>query len=115
MPPGPVRAERSCSVGLDAVLVLAKRKLNENERRKLLCAGFEERRRAFTPKTPKLPEPLRELAIEYGAAVTRDAAFVACGLRGLPPEVVDQRLAQVPDQDYREMVRRLIEEGGRRP
>jgi hypothetical protein len=114
MPPYPVPAEilqRSCLVGLDAVLVLAKRKLNENERRKLLYAGLEERRRAFTPKAPKLPEPVRELAVEYGVAVARDCWFVACGLRGAPPEVIDQRLAQVPDPDFRQAVKQLMASG----
>jgi hypothetical protein len=109
IPPPPFPAERYCSVGLEVVLVLAK--LTENERRKLLCAGFEERRRAFTPKTPPLPKPARELAIDYGVGVARDAMFVAAGLRGAPPEVIDQRLAQVPDPDFREAVLALMASG----
>jgi hypothetical protein len=55
-----------------------------------------------------LPKPARELAVDYGVAIARDCWFVACGLRGLPPEVVDQRLAQVPDPDFREAVLALM-------
>jgi hypothetical protein len=116
MPPPPFRAERVCSAGLDAVLVLAKRKRRgdsrkSEEKRRALYAGLETRRRAFTPEIPKLPPPARALAVDFGVAIARDCMFVARGLKGLPPEVIEQRLAQVPDQDFREAVLALMASG----
>jgi hypothetical protein len=121
-PPGPefraaLPRARVCSAGLDAVLVLAKRKkrgksdCKADEKRRLLYQGLDARRRAFTPEIPKLPKPARPIAAELGVAVARDAVFVAAGLRGAPLEVVDQRLAAVPDDDFREAVRQLMATG----
>jgi hypothetical protein len=121
-PPGPefraaLPRARVCSAGLDAVLVLAKRKkrgksdCKADEKRRLLYQGLDARRRAFTPEIPKLPKPARPIAAELGVAVARDAVFVAAGLRGAPPEVVDQRLVQVPDDDFRQAVKQLMAGG----
>jgi hypothetical protein len=58
-----------------------------------------------------LLESAHAIAVDFGVGVARDALFVAAGLRGAPPEVVDQRLAQVPDPDFREAVKQLMASG----